>query len=170
MNKRSKTRGDVAVLTVAALGGLTNLAGTAGAHTDPKPHKITPILQKAAVVENPIHINTRRGTQVTTTVLSVAPGGHTAWHYHPGPHVVAVTAGTVTVYETDCTKRGVFRAGGGFFDPGTTKPRHIHTLYNPGPAAAEVVITDFRQEGRALTVPVDPQPTDCWPDDEAVLG
>ncbi|MDQ3643042.1 MAG: hypothetical protein M3450_16640 [Actinomycetota bacterium] len=162
MTKRSKSRRVVAVLTIAALGGLANWATTAAAHTDPKPYGITPLFQQAVVVEDPIRINTRRGTQVTTTRLSVAPGGHTPWHYHPGPHVVAVTVGTVTVYETDCTERGVFSAGGGFFDPGSAKPRHIHTLYNPGPATAEVVITDFRDDGRVLTVPADPQPTDCW--------
>ncbi|MGH9223110.1 MAG: hypothetical protein ACRD2W_04850 [Acidimicrobiales bacterium] len=149
-------------MTVAALGALANWAGTAGAHPDATPSDITPLFQRAVVVDDPININTRRGTQVTTTRLSVAAGGHTAWHYHPGPHVVAVTAGTVTIYETDCTKRGIFTAGAGFFDPGSAKPRRIHTLYNPGPAVAEVVVTDFRDDGRALTVPVDPQPADCW--------
>lgn len=99
---------------------------------------------------------------MTTTRLIVHPGGHTAWHYHPGPHVVAVTAGTVTVFETDCTPRGIFAEKDGFFDPGTDKPRRIHTLYNPGPDVAELVITDFREPGRGLTVPVDPQPADCF--------
>ena len=68
----------------------------------------------------------------------------------------------MTVFETDCTVRGIFTAGEGFFDPGSDKPRHIHTLYNPGPDVAEVVITDFREQGGALTVPVDPQPADCF--------
>ena len=162
MTTTSKTRSAVAILTIAALGGLTNWASTAGAHTDPTSTGITTAFREAVTVNDSIHINTRRGARVTTTRLIVAPGGHTPWHYHPGPHVVAVTAGTATVYETDCTERGIFTAGDGFFDPGTTKPRHIHTLYNPGPAVAEVVITDFREEGRALTVPVDPQPPDCF--------
>ena len=162
LTHRTKSRRAVALLTVAGLGAVANWAGTAGAHPDKTPFGITPLFQRAVVVEDRININTRSGTQVTTTHLSVAPGGHTAWHYHPGPHVVAVTAGTVTIYETDCTERGIFSAGGGFFDPGSTKPRRVHTLYNSGGTAAEVVITDFREEGRALTVPVDPQPADCW--------
>ncbi len=62
----------------------------------------------------------------------VVPGGHTPWHYHPGAHVVAVVAGTVTVLETDCVPRGEFTKGQGFFDPGSDKPRHIHMLYNSG--------------------------------------
>ncbi len=162
MTQRSNARRAVTIATVVALGGLANLVGTAAAHTDSTPYGIRAISQQAAVVADPIHINTRRGTQVTTTRLSVAPGGHTAWHYHPGPHVVAITAGTVTVYETNCIPRGSFSAGGGFFDPGSTKPRHIHTLYNPGLATAEVVITDFREPGRPLTVPAERQPPDCF--------
>ena len=162
MNQKRRARRAIAVLTVTALGGLAGWTGLAGAHTGTAPFNITPGLRRTAVIEDPIHVNMRRGTQVITTQLTVAPGGHTAWHYHPGPHVVAVTAGTVTVYETDCTERGVYLAGGGFFDPGSAKPRHIHTLYNPGPAVAEVVITDFREPGRVPTVPADPQPRDCF--------
>ena len=163
MNQRSNARRAVAIATVAAVGGLAGWTDLAGAHPTPDPFNITTAYRsRPVIVEDPIHVNTRRGTEVTTSRLTVRPGGHTPWHYHPGPHVVAVTAGTVTVYETDCTKRGIFAAGSGFFDPGSAKPRHIHTLYNPGPAAAEVVITDFREPGRALTVPADPQPPDCF--------
>ena len=170
MTNPSRARRAVAVLTVTALGGLTSWTGLAGAHTDPKPFRIELGDQYTVVVDDPIHINMRRNTQVTTTELTVLPGGHTAWHYHPGPHIVAVTAGTVTVFETDCTVRGTFTAGQGFFDPGSAKPRRIHTLYNPPPGddeeaqgiSAKLVITDFSEQGRALTVPVDPQPEDCF--------
>ena len=162
MINQSNVRKVVAVLTVTALGGLTSWTGSAGAHTDPRPTGISGSSQ-TVVVEGPIHINMRRGTEVTTTRLTVQPGGHTAWHYHPGPHVVAVIAGTVTVFETDCTERGTFTAGQGFFDPGSSRPRHTHTLFNPPDnGAAEVVITEFRVPGAGLTVPVDPQPADCF--------
>ena len=161
MTNPSSARRAVAILAVTALGGLTSWAGAASAHPDPS-HGLTRVSQQAVVVEDPIHINLRGGAEITTTRLAVLPGGHTPWHYHPGAHVVAVTAGTVTVYETDCTPRGIFSAGDSFFDPGSAKPRHIHTLYNSGAATAEVIITDFREQGRALTVPVDPQPEGCF--------
>ena len=162
MSNPSNGRRVVATLAVMALGGLGSWAGVAGAHTGPTSSGINVVFREAVVVDDAIHINMRRGTEVTTTRLAVLPGRHTPWHYHPGPHVVAVTAGSVTVYETDCSERGSFSEGQGFFDPGTAKPRHVHTLYNPGPDVAEVVITDFREQGRALTVPVDPQPADCF--------
>ena len=157
MTNKHNARRMVAALTVMALGGLVGWAGLAGA-TGPGPSGITVLPgNPPIVVEDPIRL--RRGAEVSVTQLLVAAGGHTAWHYHPGPHVVAVVAGTVTVYETDCSPRGTFTAGDFFFDPGSTQPRDIHTLHNAGPETAHVVITDFREKGRPLTVPVDPQPT-----------
>lgn len=160
MTDSSKARRAVAILTVGALGGLTSWVGAAGAHPDEETHGITRDFSKKVVVDDPIRINMRRGTEVTTTQLFVAPGGHTPWHYHPGAHVVAVVAGKATVLETDCVPRGDFTAGQGFFDPGSDKPRHIHMLYNSGDVTAQILITDFREKGEALTVPVDP-PADC---------
>jgi hypothetical protein len=161
MIRSNKVSRAVAILAVTVLVALTGWAA-ASAHTEPTSFGITVDFREKVVVDDSIHINMRRGTEVTTTRLVVLPGGHTPWHYHPGPHVVAVTDGNVTVYETDCSVRGQFAAGGGFYDPGTSKPRLIHTLYNPGSAPAEVIITDFREPGLALTVPVDPQPADCF--------
>ncbi len=160
----SKTvRRGAAVLSAAALAGVASWTGLARANTQPGPSGISVIARHVAVVEQPIHVNMRRGAEVTTTHLSVEVGGHTAWHYHPGPHVVAVAAGTVTVYETDCSVRGTFAKREGFFDPGSARPSDVHTLYNPGPEVAHVVITDFREPGGALTVAVDPQPTsECF--------
>ena len=162
MTNPSNARRAVAIMAVTVLGGLTSWAGAAGAHPEPTSYKIDLVSRQAVVVDDPIHINLRRGAEVTTTVLEVLAGGHTPWHYHPGAHVVAVTAGTVTVYETDCVPRGSFSEGDSFFDPGSAKPRHIHTLYNPGTDPARVIITDFRESGRALTVAADPQPEDCF--------
>lgn len=161
MANPNKARRAVAILTIAAVGGLTSWAGAAGAHPDPT-HGITVDFREKVVVDDPIRINMRRGTEVTTTQLFVVPGGHTPWHHHPGAHVVAVVAGTVTVLETDCVPRGEFTTGQGFFDPGSTRPRHIHMLYNSGDVTAQILITDFREEGAALTVPADPQPADCF--------
>ncbi len=158
MTRSCRSRKTAAVVAIAALGGLAGWAGLAGAGAQVGVSVVPGSTATAVVKEDPIRINMHRGTEVTTRRIRVEVGGHTSWHYHPGPHVVAVTTGTVTVYETDCTERGVFAAGEGFFDPGSHRPRHIHALYNTGQEVAEVVITDFREPGRKLTVDADPQP------------
>lgn len=160
MSNPINARRGLAILAVSALGGLATWTGLAGANTQPGPSDLDVESDGKVAVQDRIHINMKQGTEVSTTHIRVAKGGHTAWHHHPGPHVVAVTTGSVTVYETDCTPRGSYDAGQGFFDPGSIKPRHIHTLHNPSKTeVAEVVITDFREPGQALTVPADPQPT-----------
>ena len=70
MTNQSKLRRVVAILTVTAVGGLTTWVGAAGAHTEPGPFKIRRDFQQAVVVDDPIHINMRRGTEVTTTSRS----------------------------------------------------------------------------------------------------
>ena len=163
MTNRSNARRVVAVLAVVALGGMGSGAGSAGAHPGLDPsHGITVGSRHKVVVEDTIRVNMRPGSEVTTTHLTVVSGGHTPWHYHPGAHVVAVTVGKVTVLETDCVPRGEFTKGQGFFDPGSAKPRHIHMLYNSGSVDAQVIITDFREPGGALTVPDDSDREDCF--------
>jgi quercetin dioxygenase-like cupin family protein len=61
--------------------------------------------------------------------LTIAPGGYTGWHTHPGPTFVAVAQGEGTLYHamTGCpsTKYGV---GAGFMQPST----EVHNMRNEG--------------------------------------
>ena len=158
-----------AVVAAATAGVLFGWSGLASAH-GPGAQGLTPVVEANVAVNGPIRINVKEDARVITTHITVAPGGHTGWHSHPGPHFVSVRTGTVVVYETDCSIRGTFPAGTGFFDPGSTSPSHvqasrdIHTLRNPSPTeAAEVIITDIREGGQPPTVNVAPQPPSCFP-------
>ena len=58
------------------------------------------------------------GRQSVIQQLMIAPGGHTGWHTHPGGTVILVQAGTLNIYNHECTKnvteatRGTFEGGG----------------------------------------------------------
>lgn len=158
-----------ALVAAGTAGLLFGSSGLASAH-GPGARGLTPVVEANVAVDGPIRINVKDDARVITTHITVAPGGHTAWHSHPGPHFVSVRTGTVVVYETDCSIRGAFPAGTGFFDPGSTSPSHVqasrdvHTLRNPSPTeAAEVIITDIREGGRPPTVTVASQPPSCFP-------
>lgn len=42
---------------------------------------------------------------VTTLRITLPPGASTGWHRHPGPGFMVVTAGAVTIYADDCSKK-----------------------------------------------------------------
>ena len=61
--------------------------------------------------------------------ITIAPGGNTGWHSHPGPVVVLVKSGALTFYDGDdptCTAR-TYSAGQAFIDSGQG---HVHIARN----------------------------------------
>ncbi len=61
--------------------------------------------------------------------ITIGPGGHTGWHSHPGPVVVLIKAGALTIYSGDdpaCTPR-TYTAGQAFVDSGQG---HVHIARN----------------------------------------
>lgn len=145
----------LAAVTVAAWSGVAQGNGTGT-------HGLVRTEESNVVVDDPIRLNEKAGSRVIVAHITVEPGGHTPWHYHPGPHIVSVRTGTVEVYETDCTFES-YAAGAGLFDPGSTHRPHIHTLRNPSSSqVAEVVITDIRSDDLRPTIVADPQPATCF--------
>ncbi len=83
--------------------------------------------------------------------ITIAPGGTSGWHSHPGSVVVAVVTGTVTLYNGDdpsCQGQDV-SAGSGFIEAGG----HVHIARNEGATPFEVIAT-------YLDVPVGGSPRD----------
>jgi hypothetical protein len=72
--------------------------------------------------------------------IVIGPGGHSGWHSHPGPAIVLVTAGELTLYSGDdptCTGR-TYGAGQGFIDSGQG---HVHMARNQTGQNTEVWVT-----------------------------
>lgn len=150
----------VAALTVAAV-GVTAWSGVAQA-SGVGAHGLFRVEESNARVDDAIRIKEKSGGQVIVSRITIAPGGHTPWHYHPGPHIVTVKSGTVKVFETDCTST-TYPVNTGFFDPGDTRHRHIHTLRNASDdVSAEVVITDIRTDDLRPTIAVDRAGPACF--------
>jgi len=95
---------------------------------------------------------------VAVAEVTIAPGGSTGWHHHPGATLVSVASGTVTEYHEDCDKT-VLNAGDGFIE-GTDKS---HVVQNEGNAdavlyVAFIVPSDTSTEELRVD---DPQPENC---------
>ena len=69
--------------------------------------------------------------EVVVQEITIAPGGSTGWHSHPGPVIVVVKAGTLT-YVREAGGKCVetdYSAGTAFVDSGQG---HVHTALNFG--------------------------------------
>ena len=61
--------------------------------------------------------------------LTIAPGGFTGWHTHPGPTFVAVASGEGTLYHAMAGCPSVkYATGAGFMQP----PTEVHNMRNEG--------------------------------------
>jgi len=73
---------------------------------------------------------------IEVTTGAAQAGGNTGWHYHPGPVLVLVKTGALTVYHADdpsCT--GTTYPAGSTFIEGVTP----HIVRNEGTTTAEII-------------------------------
>jgi mannose-6-phosphate isomerase-like protein (cupin superfamily) len=92
--------------------------------------------------------------------LTIAPGGHTGWHTHPGPTFVAVAQGEGTLYHgvTGCSAHK-YAPNSGFFQPTT----EVHNFRNEGSTQLTVFGFFMLPSGTPNTaIRTDqPQPASC---------
>jgi len=77
------------------------------------------------------------------TQNTIQPRGQSGWHTHPGPSMVTVTEGTVTVYEDDCTST-TYTVGQTFTDLGCGD---VHNLRNESAVVAKTVSVQIVPHG-----------------------
>jgi quercetin dioxygenase-like cupin family protein len=103
----------------------------------------------------------RGDTDVYVTQYTFSPGGHTGWHTHPGPSLVTVIAGELTVYESDdptCTPT-VYGAGETFTDVGCGD---VHLARNAGNVDAVLMVVHILPQGQPRRIDA-PDPGNCLP-------
>jgi hypothetical protein len=94
----------------------------------------------------PVKIKLSRPSDVIVQQVTIAPGGSTGWHSHPGPAVVIVKSGSLTLYDGDDRRcRGTTHAvepnapaGKVFIDEGYG---HVHIGRNEGTTNTELYVT-----------------------------
>ena len=75
----------------------------------------------------------------------IAPGGTYGWNSHPGPSIVVVQSGALTLYragDPSCMPQ-VYTAGSGFVDQGGD----VHVVSNEGSVDAVVYVTSIIPKG-----------------------
>ena len=83
-----------------------------------------------------IAVRTTKPVEVVTQKVTLAPGGTTGWHSHPGINFVSVVQGALTSYDVSCRSRAI-PAGSGF----SHSTRDVHVARNEGSTAAIFFVT-----------------------------
>lgn len=104
-----------------------------------------------------VKIKSKDTSDVYVTRNAIDVGGQSGWHTHPGPSLITVTLGEVTVYESSLCTPIRYHAGEGFVDAGGG---HVHLIRNESGAPAETVAVQFVPEGATRRIDA-PQPNNC---------
>jgi quercetin dioxygenase-like cupin family protein len=100
---------------------------------------------RSATDSHQVELRATGPTDVYIVQNKTAPGGTFGWHSHPGPSIVVVQSGELTLYRADdptCTPR-VYAAGSGFTDSGG----EVHVVRNEGSVDAIVYVTSIVPQG-----------------------
>lgn len=106
-----------------------------------------------------VDLKSHDNTDIVVANIGVAPGGHSGWHFHPGPVLVIVKTGTITFYMGDdptCSPQ-VHPAGSAFLEEGGM----VGIARNESTTdSAKVVATFFVPKGSPTRIDAD-RPGNC---------
>ena len=94
-----------------------------------------------------LHTTVHGDSDVYVIQNTFPPGAHSGWHTHPGPSLITVTSGTLTVYEASdptCTPI-IYTAGQSFTDIGCGD---VHLIRNEGSVNAVTVVVQIVPAGQ----------------------
>jgi len=161
---RIRTAG-AAVATLAVCGVVASSAPAGHARpADPSGVEITPLAHgtiagRVDADRAGIEIRTKGRRDMLVTAMTVDPGGSFGWHTHPGPVLVAVSKGTLTVYEPHggrCEQSAV-TAGQAFVEDGG----QIHLARNEGSDPVELNAIFLARVGTKTFLTPVAQPKGC---------
>jgi hypothetical protein len=104
-----------------------------------------------------IKLATRGPVDVATVHVTFQPGGSTGWHVHPGPALVTVKTGQLTLHRAKGCRSRTFSAGQTFLEYG---PKDVNLTRNETGAVTETVVTFLLPVGAPVTVEA-PAPENC---------
>jgi quercetin dioxygenase-like cupin family protein len=105
-----------------------------------------------------VDLKSKDNSDILVTNLAIAAGGHSGWHSHPGPVLVIVKTGTVTLYHAnDPTCAGSrYTAGTVFVEEGGV----VHIARNEGAVELTMVASSYLPAGGPGRID-EAAPTNC---------
>jgi hypothetical protein len=144
----------VAVLTLALVAALIALPRDQATATPPS--GIAAELLARGTIARAGHVQaagiklaTRGPIDVATVHVTFQPGGSTGWHVHPGPALVTVKTGQLTLHRAKGCRSRTFSAGQTFLEFG---PDDINLTRNETGGVTETLVTFLLPVGAPITV------------------
>jgi quercetin dioxygenase-like cupin family protein len=152
----------VAILAAALIAALLALPGEPATATPPSGIAAEllargTIAQAGHVRVAGIKLATRGPIDVATVHVTFQPGGSTGWHVHPGPALVTVKTGQLTLHRAKGCRTRSFSAGQTFLEFG---PDDVNLTRNETGGVTETVVTFLLPVGAPTTVDA-PAPRHC---------
>ncbi len=91
--------------------------------------------------DHEVELQTRGLSDVYVSHIRIVPGGQSGWHSHPGPSIISVTSGTLTLYD-DCDDFLIphdFPAGTALVEDANC----VHMVVNDGDTDLEFVVVQI---------------------------
>jgi len=92
------------------------------------------------------------GQDYITKEVTIAPGGSTGWHWHPGRVYGVIREGTLTHYAANCSVDAVYPAGSPVTEG--SGPESVHLGRNLGPDPLVMWISYIEPAGGPLSTDV----------------
>ena len=85
---------------------------------------------KSETDDHGVKLKTKGLSDVYVTTITIKPGGYSGWHSHPGPSIISVNSGTLTLYDDcdDFLTPHVYPAGSGLVEDAEC----VHNVKNEG--------------------------------------
>jgi quercetin dioxygenase-like cupin family protein len=152
----------VAVLALALLAALTALPRDHAEATPPSGVAAELLARGTVAHADRVHVagislKTRGPVDVATVHVTFQPGGTTGWHVHPGPALVTVKTGQLTLHRAKGCRTRTFGAGQTFLELG---PADVNLTRNETGTVTETVVTFLLPVGAPTTVDA-PAPDHC---------
>jgi len=134
MNDVRRLLAAASVVTVATPGWAAPASATPSAGVEAR------VLSQATV----------NGHDYITKEITIAPGGSTGWHWHPGRIYGVIRSGTLTHDFSDCSVDGIYSAGAPITEG--SGPDHVHIGRNLGTEPVVMWVLYIDDAGAPLAV------------------
>jgi quercetin dioxygenase-like cupin family protein len=96
---------------------------------------------KSDTDDHSVKLKTKGLSDVYVSHIRIVPGGHSGWHSHPGPSIISVKAGTLTLYDDcdDFLTPHDYPAGTGLVEDAEC----VHKVVNEGDTDLEIVVVQI---------------------------